>query len=226
MARLAAPRRTSRRRTPPAIAATASMPDRQSAAATRRSSGVSSALASRLPAIKKRDRRREHNEQDDRAEDAELGRVALVGRTGGRRQRRDRMAATASTSSVDIVRCRAAEKRWTRGGARRAKKARPSTSRLFARIEPTSAVWTTTTRPGLEGEQADEQLRAGCRAPTGARRSCPAPRRMAELRRSPDPTTLASDASATADTTKTRHVGRARRAEDDGQQPWSRRPPR
>ena len=67
-------------------------------------------------------------------------------------------AATARTRSTAIERTAGASNRcvpWRRPPRRNAS---PSTSRELARIEPMSAVWTTTTRPGLEAEDRDEQL--------------------------------------------------------------------
>ena len=114
-------------------------------------------------------------------------------------------AATASTSRTAIVRTGAAPKRWTPWRMPPAKNARPRTSRLLARIDPTSAVWTTTTSPAWS---AKNEMNSSGRLPRADWRTpvLPGPSRYPSWS-VPAPMTPASPASAIADTTKTAASG-------------------
>ncbi len=57
------------------------------------------------------------------------------------------IVAAARSVNVEMVRARSELKRWMPFRSPPTTNARPSTSTLFARIEPTSADWTTVTRP-------------------------------------------------------------------------------
>ena len=85
---------------------------------------------------------------------AQVGGVAHVGRAGRGRQGGDRQRGHASTSSVEIIRVGCVPNCCVPCFSPPTKNASPSTSRLFARIEPTSAACTTTHQPGLQREDA------------------------------------------------------------------------
>ena len=69
------------------------------------------------------------------------------------------IVAAARNARVEMIRARDESKRC--GPLRRppTRNASPSTRTLFARIEPTSAAWTTVEEPGVQREQRDEELR-------------------------------------------------------------------
>ena len=147
----------------------------------RRDGSRSSTLAPRPPLERERDRGGEDDEQDDRDDDAQ---VDLRGRRPARRASwpgsgwpaRRRPAGAASRSSGRP----GAWKVWVPCRSPPMRNARPSTSRLLARIEPISAVWTTTTRPAcrakIEMNSSGRLPRADWRMP-GRRR----PEALAEL---------------------------------------------
>ena len=68
------------------------------------------------------------------------------------------IVAAARSASVDTIRVRSELNRCTPFFRPPTKKAIPSTSTLFARIEPTRADCTTVTSPLLQREEGDEQL--------------------------------------------------------------------
>ena len=111
-------------------------------------------------------------------------------------------AATARRVSVEITRGASASKRCVPCFSPPIRKASPRTSRLLARIDPTSAACTTVTRPA---RSAKIETKSSGRLPSPDWRTPVAPGPS----RSPNcwvasPTTEASTASAAAVTTKTR----------------------
>ena len=202
--------------------------DRQRAAARRRSIGASSRAARPgRRAIENGIDAGEHDEQDDRAEDAEVRGMAGVGRTGAVARVGIASAATARTSS-DGRSSGPAGAEASGSPCRRPprKNARPRTRRLLARIDPMSAVWTTTTRPAWRakiemnssGQVAEGRLEDAGRA---------GPEPMPELVRPASDDAGQRRPGRPRDTTKTSHLGRAREAQDhERRRPWSRRSPR
>ena len=143
-------------------------------------------------------------------------RMAGVRRAGRRGQGRDRQRRDRQDEQHRDRPDRSAPKRLAPCRRPPTKNARPSTSRLLARIEPMSAVWTTTTRPAwsakIEMNSSGRLPRADWRTPGRAR-----PEPMPELVRPATDDPGQRRRGRPRDTTKTSPCGRIREAQDRGQ---------